>query len=182
MRPRGLAHEENVAGGEVEDGGEVGKIAGPVGPSRHETGEVSEGVFAPDVEATFAGIAGGKFQDGECERGVEAEPGADPDDDGAGSGSGGGGDPAQADAGDDIEQNEIAEAEHTLGAVGILGVGDGHAGREEWGSVQRVEVRVRVRQSSAPGSGSGPATTTDLVIRGSSTAGAATAACLSVRE
>ncbi len=122
MRPCVLAHEEDVAGGEVEDGREVREIARPVSPGGHEAGEISEGALAPDVESAFAGIAGRKLQHGKGERHVEAEPGANPDDDGTGAGGGGGGDPAQADAGDYIEQNEIAEAEHALRAVGISGL------------------------------------------------------------
>src|SRR5271168_1339434 len=131
MRPCVLAHEEDIAGGEVEDGGEVGEVARPVSPGRHEAGEVSEGAFAPDIEAAFAGIARRKFQHGESEGSVEAEPGADPDDNGTGAGGGRGGDPAQTDAGDHVKQYEIAEAEHAPGAVGIFGVGDGHAGGDE---------------------------------------------------
>ncbi len=117
MRPRALAHEENVAGGEVEDGGEVGKVAGPVSPAGHEAGEISEGALAPDVESAFAGITGRELEHRERERRVEAEPRADPDDDRTGTGGGSGGDPAQADAGDHVKQNQIAEAEHALGAV-----------------------------------------------------------------
>src|SRR5580698_4342688 len=122
MCPCILAHEKDVAGSEVEDGGEVGKVAGPVSPGGHEAGEVAEGTLAPDVESAFMGIAGGEFEHRKCERHVEAEPGADPDDDGTGAGGGSGGDPAQADAGDDVKQNEVAESEHTLGAVGSFGL------------------------------------------------------------
>ena len=153
MRPRVLAHEENVAGGEIEDGGEVREVAGPVSPGGHEAGEVSEGAFAPDVESAFAGIAGRKFENGKGERRVEAEPGANPDDNGTRTGGGGGGDPAQADAGNHVKQNQIAEAENTLWAVGIFGLGDGYAGGDERYSVYRVGVRVVFRQSVAPGPG-----------------------------
>src|SRR5580700_5688915 len=121
VRPCVLTHEENVAGGEVENGREVGKVASPIGPGRHEAGEISEGALAPDVEAAFAGIAGRKLKHAKRERGVEAEPGADPDNDGTGTGGGGGGDPAQTDAGDYVKQNEIAEAEYAPGAIGIFG-------------------------------------------------------------
>src|SRR5208337_5043622 len=64
MRPGVLAHEENVAGGEVEYGGEVRQVAGPIGPGGHEAGEVSEGALTPDVEAAFGGIAGRKLENG----------------------------------------------------------------------------------------------------------------------
>src|SRR5882757_209219 len=57
MFPVGLPDEEDVAGGEVEDGGEVGQVAGPVSPGGHKAGEVAEGALAPHVEAAFVGIA-----------------------------------------------------------------------------------------------------------------------------
>ena len=151
MLPRALAHEENVAGGEIEDGREVREVAGPVSPCGHEAGKVSEGALAPDVEAAFAGIAGRQFDHGKREGSVETEPGADPDDNGTGAGGGCGGDPAQADAGDHVKQNEITEAQHAPGAVGIFGLGDRYAGGDERDSVQRVGVRVVFRQSVAPG-------------------------------
>src|SRR6478609_3990364 len=46
MLPVRLAHEEDVAGREVEDSGEVGEVAGPVGPGGHEAGEIAEGALA----------------------------------------------------------------------------------------------------------------------------------------
>src|SRR5271163_136927 len=137
MRPRSFAHEQNVAGGEIKHGGEIGKVAGPVSPGGHEAGKVSEGALAPHVEAAFGGIAGRKFEHGKRARGVEAEPGADPDDDGTGTGGGGGGDPAQADAGDHIKQYEVAEAEDTLRPVGIFGPSEGWAGGDR-SSAQRI--------------------------------------------
>jgi len=79
--PSRLAHEKRVAGREIEDGGEIGKIAGPIGPGGHEAGEIAEGALRPDVESAFIWIARRKFDDGERERRVEDEPGADPDDD-----------------------------------------------------------------------------------------------------
>src|SRR5208337_1224527 len=81
ISPLRLPHEEQVAGGEVEHGREVGKVAGPVSPGGHEAGEVSKGALRPDIEAAFMRIARRKLDDGERERRVEGEPGADPDND-----------------------------------------------------------------------------------------------------
>ena len=131
MLPGRLPHEEHVAGGEVEHGREVRQIAGPVRPGRHEAGEISEGAFAPDVEPAFVGIARRKLEHRERQRRVETEPRSDPDDDGTRSGGSGGRDPAQADAGDHVEQQQVAEAHHLPRAVGIFGVGDGNSGREK---------------------------------------------------
>lgn len=43
--------EEDVAGGEIEDRGEVREIADPVHPGGEEAGLFTEGDFGPDVEA-----------------------------------------------------------------------------------------------------------------------------------
>ena len=154
MRPRSLAHEENVAGGKIEDGREVGKIAGPVSPGGHEAGEVSEGALAPDIEAAFTRIAGRKLEHRECKRRIETEPRADPDDDGTRAGRSCGGDPAQTDAGNHIKQNQVAEAEHALWAIWIFYFGNGDARGGDGDSVLRVDLRVRVSQSCSPGLGS----------------------------
>src|SRR5580704_2157483 len=136
MRPCVLPHKQNVAGGEVKYGGKVWEGAGPVSPGGHEAGEISEGTLAPDIEAAFTGIAGRKLEHGKCERSVEADPCADPNDDGTGTGRGGGGDPAKADAGYHVEQNQVAKAEDAFRTVGIFaGFGDGDRSQvvERWG-------------------------------------------------
>lgn len=137
MRPCALAHEQNIARGEIEHGREVWEIAGPVGPGGHEAGEVSEGALAPDIEAAFVGIAGRKLEHGKCERSVEAKPCADPDDDGTGPSGGGGGDPAKADAGYYVEQNQVTKAEDAFRAVRIFAARFGDGGKsqvaERWG-------------------------------------------------
>src|SRR3982074_2417197 len=115
MFPCGLAHEEYVARGEV------GKVAGPVRPRGHETGKIAEGTFAPDVQATFAGIARRKLQHRKCQGRVEAEPRSDPDDDGTRARRRGGCDPTQADSGDHVEKHQIAETKNALQLVWIFG-------------------------------------------------------------
>ena len=109
--------EKDVASGEVEDGGEVGEIADPVHPGGEEAGLFAKCDFGPDVEATFGGIAGREMNDGEGEGNVEEEPREEPDDEGRGTVAGGGGDPAEADAGDYVEEEEVAKAHDAGGSV-----------------------------------------------------------------
>src|ERR1700741_3389054 len=123
MSPSAATDEKSVAGCKVEDCREVGKVAGPVGPGGDEAGEISESAFAPDVESTFTGIARGEFQHRQRKRRVKSEPGADPDQDRAGTSGGSGGDPAQADAGDNVEQDEVAEPHRFLGPLRIFSLG-----------------------------------------------------------
>src|SRR5689334_9330869 len=56
--PSPLVHVKSIATREIEDGGKVGQVAGPVGPASHESGEVAEGTLAPDIKPTLVGIAG----------------------------------------------------------------------------------------------------------------------------
>jgi len=109
--------EEDIAGGEVEDGGEVGEITDPVHPGGEEAGLFAKSDFGPDVEAAFGGIAGGEMDDGEGEWDIEEEPGEEPDDERRGTMAGGGGDPAEADAGDYVEEEEVAKAHDAGGSV-----------------------------------------------------------------
>ena len=132
MRPLRLPHEENIAGREVQHGREVGQVRGPVSPSRHEAGKVAKSALRPNVEAAFIRIARRKLNHRERKRRVKGKPCADPDDDRAGSGRGRGGNPAQADAGDYIEEHQVAKSHDSLRAVGIFGFGDGDAGASEW--------------------------------------------------
>ena len=118
-------HVDEIAGGEIENGREVREVAGPIRPGGHEAGEIAESALAPDVEAPFVRVAGREFHDGKRERQVEEEPRTDPDDDRTGARRGGGSDPAQADAGDGVEENQIAEAENALGSVRRLDLGGG---------------------------------------------------------
>ena len=89
-------HEEQASGAEIKYRGEVGKIAHPVRPSSHETGEVSEGALCPDVNAAFLRIARGKFDDTCRKWNKEAKACEKPDDECARPGCGGGCNPAQA--------------------------------------------------------------------------------------
>ena len=117
MSPGALPHVNDVAGGEIKHGGEIGQIAGPVCPGRHESGKISERFLAPDVKPALIGIAGRQLDDGERQRDIEDQPRADPDHDRTGPGGGSGCNPAQADAGDHVEQNEVAEAHYPLGLI-----------------------------------------------------------------
>jgi hypothetical protein len=109
--------DEQRAGTEVEDRGEVGQIGHPVGPGGEEASAVAEGFACPDVEAAFAGIlhsqrehAGGKWEE-------EADEREDPDYERAWAGGGRSGDPADAEDSDDVEEGEVAEAERMLEGV-----------------------------------------------------------------
>jgi len=106
----GGMEEEDVAGGEIEDGGEVGEIADPVHPGGEKAGLFAESNFSPNVEAAFGGIARREMDYGESKRNVEEEPGGEPDGEGGRAVAGGGGDPAEADAGDYVKEDEVAKA------------------------------------------------------------------------
>jgi len=137
MLQRGV-QEQDIAGCEIKHSGEVGKVAGPIHPGREETRSFAEGLFGPDVETTFGWKAGRKCDDGNGERNVEKKPAAEPDDQGRRTVTGGGGNPAKADAGDDIEEEKIAEAHDTGGSGGgdwgrsrrFGGGGSGNAGQK----------------------------------------------------
>jgi hypothetical protein len=115
--PAGRADEKRVAGREVEDGRVVRKIARPVGPAGDESRKFAECALTPDVEAAFLRVTRGKLHHGKRERKIERAPGDQPDYNGACADGGGSGDPAQADAGDDVEENEVAEAHRAAGAI-----------------------------------------------------------------
>jgi hypothetical protein len=125
MLQRGMK-EEDVAGGEVENTREIREIAGPVHPGAKEAGAFAEGFFSPDVESAFGWESGRKGNYGNGERNVEEQPGAEPDDEGRGTVSGGGSDPAEADASNDIEEEEIAKTHDSRGSGG----GDWSRGRD----------------------------------------------------
>ncbi len=126
--------EEEVAGSEVEYGGEVGEIADPIHPGGEKAGLFAECELGPDVEAAFGGIAAGEMDDGKGEGNIEEEPRGEPDDEGRGAVAGGSGDPAEADAGDDIEEDEVAEA-HDAGGSVFGKRGSGGQGEESSGDL-----------------------------------------------
>jgi len=120
----GSEGEERGGGAEVEDAGEEGEIAHPVGPGAEEAGEIAEGFTGPDIDAAFFRMAGRELHDAGGERDEEADEGGDPDEEDAGAGSGGGGGPADAEDDDHVEQHQVAEAYASLES----GSG-GHVGR-----------------------------------------------------
>src|SRR6202020_1219979 len=111
---------EGVAGGKIEHRREIGQVASPVRPGGNEAGEIAKSTFAPDVNSAFVGIARRELDYRERQRRVENKPRADPDDDGTGAGRGRRRNPAQADAGDHVEQNQVAESHDPLWLVGIV--------------------------------------------------------------
>src|SRR6202163_457589 len=128
ISPLRLPHEKHVTGREVQHSREVGKIACPVSPGSYEAGEVYKGALRQDVEAAFIRITRRKFDDRKRERHVEDKPGADPDDDRTRAGRGSRGEPPQTDAGDYVEEQQVAKSHDPLGPVGTDSVGDGDAG------------------------------------------------------
>ena len=116
--PARRADVERVTRGEIEDGGIVRKVAGPVSPTGDESGKFSEGALAPDVEAAFLRIARRKFHHGKRERKIKRAPGDQPDYNGTCADGGGRGDPAQADAGDDVEEDQVAKTHRAARAIG----------------------------------------------------------------
>ena len=152
MLPGRLPHEEHIAGGEVQDGREVGEIARPVRPRGHEPGEVAKGALAPHIESALVRIARGEFQHRKRQRRVEAQPGPNPDDDRTRARGRRRRNPAQADAGDYIKQQQVAEPHNVPGVIGVFGLRGGDAGREK-GDVVRLPVRIGFGQWRVPGSG-----------------------------
>ena len=76
-----------------------------------KAGERAEGALAPDVEAAFFGVARRQLEHGEHQRHEEAERRRHPDDDGAWSRRRRRGHPPEAECRDDVEQQEVGEAE-----------------------------------------------------------------------
>src|SRR5689334_18943233 len=109
MSPRILPHVERIAGGKIEDSREVRQVARPVCPRAHEPGEITECFFGPDVNPALIRIARRKLDDGECKWRVKQQPGSDPYNDRTRSGRCGCRNPAQADAGHDIEQKQVTK-------------------------------------------------------------------------
>ena len=94
----------------------IRKVGRPVRPARDETREWTEGALAPDVQTAFIRIARRELEHGEDERDKETRAADDPQDDGARAGDCGCGDPAQAQCRDEIEEDEVAEAERAAEA------------------------------------------------------------------
>ena len=92
--------------------------------------EVAEDFFGPEIDATFAGITVGEFDDGDALRPEEEEQRNDPEPDGDAAVGGDGGNDVEIEDGDDEEKDEIKASEDAfevrrvgLGRVrrGVLG-------------------------------------------------------------
>src|SRR6202022_570117 len=127
MSPGALPYVDDVAGGEIQNRREIGEVAGPVSPGRNESGKISKRLLAPDIKPAFVRIARRQFYDRKSQRGIKEQPCPYPDHNGTGAGGGSRGNPAQANASDHIEQNQVTEAHYALGLAGICGVRDGLA-------------------------------------------------------
>src|SRR5579859_6454493 len=104
---------ENVNGDadEIEhDGRHVEHVVGPIAPGREESVEVAEDFLGPKIDAAFAGIAVGEFDNGDALRPEEEEQGDDPEPDGDAAVRGDAGDYIEIEDGDDEEKDEVAAA------------------------------------------------------------------------
>ncbi len=86
----------------------VEHVVGPVAPAGEESVEVAENFFGPEIDAAFAGIAVGEFDDGDALRPEEKKQRDDPEPDGDAAVGGDGGDDVEIEDGDDEEQHQIA--------------------------------------------------------------------------
>ena len=107
----GAAHEQGVAGGEEQQPGKVRQVRGPVAPAGEKRGKGAECRFAPQVHAAFTGMARRQLEDREHERNEETQRAQHPEPHGAGSCRRRRGHPAQAEAGDEVEEDEVTNAE-----------------------------------------------------------------------
>jgi hypothetical protein len=131
------AEKQDVAGCEIENRGEVGKIADPINPGGKKTGSFAEGFFGPNIKTPFRGITRGQKEDGKYERDIQQKPAEKPDNQRGGAVTGGGGDPTEAHSRDDVKEDQIAKAHYALwrwmGGVGRQSGGFGQKSRASEG-------------------------------------------------
>ncbi len=123
----GAEHVDRHADEIEHDRRHVEHVVGPVAPAGEESVEVAEDFLSPEVDAAFAGIAVGEFDDRDALRPEEKEKRDDPEPDGDAAVGGDGGDDVEIEDGDDEEQHQIAASE---GADQVrLGGGLGRGGQ-----------------------------------------------------
>ena len=103
--------DDRVRGREIEKPGEERQIARPVQEAREEARAVAERAARPDVEAALVGMAGRQLEHRGGERNEEAERGEDPDGERRRPGFRRGRDPAQREARQREEEDEVPEPE-----------------------------------------------------------------------
>ncbi len=96
--------------------GRYGRFEAQYRPAGEKRGEWTEGRLAPHVQAAFTRISRRQLEDREHERDEEAQRGQHPEPDGGRSCRRRGRDPAQAEGGDEVEEDEVANAEDTAKA------------------------------------------------------------------
>ena len=139
------AEREHRDADEVEhDGRHVEHVVGPVAPAGEESVEVAEDFFGPEIDAAFAGITVGEFDDGDALRPEEKDEGDDPEPDGDAAVGGDGRDDVEVEDGDDEEEDEIAASEGA-DEVGRGGLGGG-------GQVALLASEKQVPHRASPGS------------------------------
>ena len=71
----GAQHEDGDADEVEHDRRHVEHVVGPVAPAGEESVEVAEDFFGPEIDAAFAGITVGEFDDGDALRPEEKDAG-----------------------------------------------------------------------------------------------------------
>ena len=120
------AQDKNRDADEVKhDRRHVEHVVGPVTPAGEESVKVAEDFFRPEIDAAFAGITVGEFDDGDALRKEEKKEGDDPEPDGDAAVGGDGGNYVEIEDGDYEEKDEIAASEGAdqVGLGGGLGGG-----------------------------------------------------------
>ncbi len=117
-----------VAGAESEDGDadeiehhgrDVHHVVGPVAPAGEEAVEVAEDFFGPEVDAAFAGIAMGEFDDGDSLRPEKKNERNDPEPDGDAAVGGDRWDDVEIEDGDDEKEDEVPTTEDAAEMWGV---------------------------------------------------------------
>src|SRR5580704_243661 len=145
---------KNGNANEVEhDRRNIHHIVSPVAPAGEKTVEVSEDFLGPEVDAAFAGVPVGKFDDRNALRPEKQQKRNNPKPDGDAAVSGNRGNDIEVKDGDDKKQNEVQASQDTAQVRRVLHCGrDMRGGRDgglvlQWsgllGSVARGTDKVR---------------------------------------
>jgi len=112
-----------MAGAQRKDGdaneieqnrGHVHHVVGPIAPAGQKTVEVAEDFLGPKVDAAFAGITGGKFDDRDTLRGKKEQQGNDPKPNGYAAVRRNGRNHVQVEHGNHEQQQQIALTENAF--------------------------------------------------------------------
>ena len=119
FRQTGGARAEEIAdftGNLEEQESDDDETVGPDVPGGEEAERVAEGAAGPDVEAAFEGHFAVEIEDGDGHGDIEEAEGDEPGDELGAAETGGDADPGAADDGEDLGEDEVAEA-HLAGQM-----------------------------------------------------------------